>query len=163
MNKNELCVVNTTQMQIWTFTTEENADYDLNRAIKQNEEDNQRYRQYAEEQPEVETWQNGIKRTETAKYEVMTLAEFDVQERNMLLGGSLEEIDSDTYSEMLDILPPICWCTIDGVEMFCMCEMYTGSYTSQYAHDLKTGKYYTKMVDVRDKNTWINKLLYADN
>jgi len=163
MNKNELCVVNTTQMQIWTFTTEENADYDLNRAIKDNEESNQIYRQYAKEQPEAEIWQDAIKKAETAKYEVMTLAEFDMRKRNLILDGPLKEIDADTYSEMLDILPPICWCTIDGVEMFCMCEMYTDSYTSQYAHDLKTGKYYTKMVDVRDKNTWINKLLYADN
>ena len=51
------------------------------------------------------------------------------------------------------------WCTVEGVEMFCMSEMWTGTYTTQYAHDHRTGKYYSKMVDVTDRDTWINTYL----
>ncbi len=33
--------------------------------------------------------------------------------------------------------------------------MYTGTYTTQYAYSLVTGKYYSAMVDVTDEETWI--------
>ena len=161
MNSNELCVVNTTQMQIWTFTTEEKADYDLSCAIEQNEKDNQLYRRYCEEWPEVDIWPEALKKTERTKYEIMTFAEFNALQREKLLSLPLEEIDEVTYNEMFNILPPLCWRTVNNIEMFCMCEMFTDTYTTQYAHDKRTGKFYSKMVDVKDRETWIDNFLCA--
>ena len=48
---------------------------------------------------------------------------------------------------------------VNGVEMFCMSEMYSDTYTTQYAYDHRTGKYYCKMVDSEDTSTWIHTLL----
>ena len=74
----------------------------------------------------------------------------------------MQEITSEHYNEQMDILPPMLWCTIDGVTMFCMSEMYDGSITSQYARDNRTGKFYTKLVDIYDKNTWIHNILRGE-
>lgn len=92
-------------------------------------------------------------------FSVMLFEEFQAMEKSKLISGEPEEITADKFNEMLDILPPLKWCTIDGVEMFCISEMYTGTYTNQYAHDKSSGKYYTKMVDACDKSTWINNYL----
>lgn len=74
-----------------------------------------------------------------------------------MLSGGVKETTEEIFSEMLNVLPPLYWCTIDGVEMFCMSEMYTGTFTNQYA---RVGeKYYTAMVDITDQSTWIHKLL----
>ena len=40
-----------------------------------------------------------------------------------------------------------------------MSEFYTSHYTHQYAKDRRTGKYYSKLVDYRDRSTWIHALL----
>lgn len=92
-------------------------------------------------------------------FSVMSFDEFKAMEKSHLLSGEPEEITADRFNEMLDVLPPLKWCTIDGVEMFCISEMYTGTYTNQYAHDKLNRKYYTKLVDVCDMSTWINNYL----
>lgn len=92
-------------------------------------------------------------------FSVISFEEFQAMEKSKLISGEPEEITADKFNEMLDVLPPLKWCTIDGIEMFCMSEMYTGTYTNQYAHDKSSGKYYTKMVDACDKSTWINNYL----
>ncbi|MGL5436016.1 MAG: hypothetical protein ACRDBO_11535, partial [Lachnospiraceae bacterium] len=69
----------------------------------------------------------------------------------------LKETTEEQFEEALNVLPPLKWCTIDGIEMFCMSEMYTATYTNQYAR--YEGKYYKKMVDVTDKSTWLNNYL----
>ena len=92
----------------------------------------------------------------------MTYVEFEAHQRRMLLAGEPEEISEERFYEQFNVLPPIKWVTIGGVEMFCMCEMWTGSYTNQYAHDHKTGKFYTKMVDSADRDTWIHKYLRGE-
>lgn len=60
---------------------------------------------------------------------------------------------------MLDVLPPILYTRRGAVVSFCMCEMFTGSWSAQYAHDLTSDRYYTKIVDVRDESTWIYNFL----
>jgi len=92
---------------------------------------------------------------------IMSYDNFAVREREILLAGEPEEVTEETFEEQLDVLPPLAWCSIGGVEMFCMAEMYTGSYTTQYAHDKISNKYYCKMVDVSDRKTWINTFLRA--
>lgn len=93
------------------------------------------------------------------EYAVIDFKDFDKMERKAVLEMPLEEITSDRYEEMLDVLPPLYMATLSGIQLFCMSEFYTGHYTYQYAHDLSTGKYYAKLVDYTDKSTWIHKLL----
>lgn len=90
---------------------------------------------------------------------VMTFEDFKELECKHLLDGELKEIDSEVFEEMLNVLPPLYWTTCNGVEMFCMSEMYSGTYTSQYAHDKRSGKYYAKLVDCINRSTWICELL----
>ena len=90
---------------------------------------------------------------------IIAFEEFKTAEKAHLTGGEPEEITAECFNEMFNILPPLKWCTLDGVEMFCISEMYTETYTNQYAYDKKSGKYYTKMVDICDKSTWINNYL----
>ena len=42
-----------------------------------------------------------------------------------------------------------------------MSEMYTETYTKQYAYDSKNDRYYVKYVDVKDRSTWIDNILSA--
>lgn len=94
-----------------------------------------------------------------AEYKVVTWDEFRSLQRAFYIDDAVTEIIADRYNEMLNVLPPLKWCTINGVEMFCISEMTTGTYTSQYAR--YDGKYYTKTVDVTDESTWIYNLLVA--
>jgi uncharacterized protein (DUF885 family) len=111
-----------------------------------------------------EYWEDQVKAiTKQVKTgcKLMSYEQFKEAERKHLLNGELTEVTADQFDDALNVLPPICWTTHNNVEMFCMCEMYTGSYTSQYAHDKRTGKYYTKLVDCKDRSTWICELLTA--
>ena len=67
----------------------------------------------------------------------------------------IKEVTEEQFNDALDVLPPLKWCTIDGIEMFCISEMTDGTYTAQYART-PDGKYYCATVDVMDKSTWIN-------
>ena len=91
--------------------------------------------------------------------EIMLYSEFEKFKRDNILSKPLKEITENKYNEMLNVLPPLHYVTRNGITMFCMCEMYTESYTNQYAYDSKNNKYYTKLVDVKDESTWINNIL----
>ena len=97
------------------------------------------------------------KRLKSAKFELLTFDEFLRRQRLEMLSGPVEEIDAETYEDMLGVLPPLHYVTINGVTMFCMSEMYTGTYTTQYAK--AGGHYYSAMVDAADKSTWIHNRL----
>ncbi len=95
----------------------------------------------------------------SAGFKVMSFEDYEKAKREYLINRELTEITADEFEEMLCVLPPIFWVTYNNIEMFCMSEMYTGTYTNQYAHDRNTDKYYTKLVDSADKSTWICELL----
>lgn len=68
------------------------------------------------------------------------------------------EIKKEEYYSQMDVLPPILYGSINNIDMFCMSEFLTGTFTSQYARiklSDENYKYYTKIVDVTDKKTWI--------
>lgn len=94
-----------------------------------------------------------------AGFQVMETNKFQKIERERILSDKLKQVTEREYEDALNVLPPLNWCNIDGVEMFCMSERYIGTYTTQYAHNYRTGKYYCKMVDCMDKSTWIHHLL----
>ena len=98
-----------------------------------------------------------VKKYETEKYNTINFGEFLNSQSDPLISAEVSETTKDIFYEMLHISPPVRRCTIDGVQMFCVSEMYDGSYANQYA---KVGdKYYTATVDVYDQDTWIHKRL----
>lgn len=112
-----------------------------------------------ENYPDVADFKNYLKSAQEKEYKVMTWDEFEQFQKSFLLDGELTEITAEIFENMLGVLPPLYWTEHNGVEMFCMSEMYTGTYTNQYAHDKRTDKYYTKVVDSVDRSTWICELL----
>lgn len=96
-------------------------------------------------------------------YEAISFKKYLKRERQHYIGNNkkFKRISKKRYWEMLEVLPPERYTEIGGVTEFCMCEHYSGNYTTQYAH--YEGKYYEKMVDVYDKSTWLhNNLLGGD-
>ena len=106
---------------------------------------------------QITEYQNKV----NAGCQVMTYDEYKKLERKKLLSDDLKEVTAEAYEDAFEVLPPLKFCKIQGVEMFCISEMYTGSYTTQYAKF--NGKYYSKMVDVCDKSTWIYNYLIKEN
>lgn len=160
MNNNELVIVNVNGnfTSVWNFVDADNALEEIARAQKSAAETVARYESHIINFPDdADYWKSCKAEYENAKYEVMTFDEFLQRQKTAMISGDIKETTEERFDEMLNILPPLKWCTIDGVEMFCMCEMYTGTYTNQYARI--GNKYYTAMVDVTDRSTWIHNRL----
>lgn len=168
MQKEERLVVELATMQVFTLLndnlTDEEVEKEVERAEQSYADDFKRIKEIAENNPSDTYYQDRLKAETKLKRNcvVMTLTDYLKAEREHILSKELKEITEEEYQEMLNVLPPLYWTTIDSVEMFCMCEMLTGTYTSQYAHDRRTDKYYVKTVDCKDKSTWINNILRAE-
>ena len=160
---NTLCVVEVTTMHIYTILNDDaNKEEELEKANQYYIDDFEKLKRFAKEHPESEYWQDryNSEKAKPKKYcKIMTFTEFQKEEREYLLSKELKEITEEVYHDMLNILPPIKWATRQGIERFCMMEMYTGTYTSQYAHDKVNDKYYSKLVDCTDESTWIHNIL----
>lgn len=90
-------------------------------------------------------------------YEPMTWADFQIGQRNHYLSDPPEPITAEKWIQMLEVLPPMQWEQSGNFNSFLMSEMYSGSYTHQYVRrgygDNAT--YWSKMVDARDRSTWM--------
>lgn len=137
----------------------ETQDQLLHRANESKIKDIASWTRNVEQYPDVEDFRNYLKSAQEKEYVIMTWEEFKQFQKSFLLSSELTEITAEIFDDMLNVLPPLYWTEHNGVEMFCMSEMYTGTYTNQYAHDKRTNKYYTKMVDSADRSTWICELL----
>lgn len=84
---------------------------------------------------------------------VASWAEFEKLQKSVLLSDGIMEIDAQKYEEMLSVLPPMNWKRDRGLETFLMSEFLTGSMTHMYAR--LGDRCFAKLVDVRDKKTWI--------
>lgn len=129
----------------------------LQRASESRERDIASWTRNCKNYPDVDMYKDYLRAAKEVEYQIMTWDEFQEGQKKHLLSDDLKEITGETWEEMLNVLPPLKWCTISDVEMFCMSEMYTGTYTTQYAR--YNGKYYCKMVDSADKSTWIHNIL----
>jgi hypothetical protein len=153
--KNELCIVDTVNFWIFNFANnQDQAEEILTRAIESNKKDIETWENHCKNYPDVEQFKTYLKQTQNKKYEIMTYNEYLQLEKNHYINQPLSEITEEKFEEMLNVLPPLKWCTINNIEMFCMSEMLTGTYTSQYLHDKRTNKYYHKTVDITDQSTW---------
>ena len=161
------CVVNLNHVDIFGIDgvqysdKPETIEQKLNRAIETKKADLKMYQEYIKTHDTKDNhyWADRYEAEKDFHYVIMTLAEFRKLEREKYLSKPLRESNKSEYWEMLEVLPPEKWVTIDNVNMFCMSEHYTGLYTMQYAHDRNTDKYYSKMVDVTDQSTWIHSIL----
>lgn len=146
--------------QIFTYCLPEEAENEKKRAEASEREWAAQCRKNAELYPQnAENQLRYAKNHDEARFEIMSYEEFKRREREALLKPPMEPVTEEQFNDALDMLPPLYWVTCAGVEEFCMMEMYTGTYTTQYAHVLGTDQYYTKMVDSRDKSTWIHNIL----
>jgi len=101
--------------------------------------------------------ENRIKEYSEKTYSIMLYDDFLNYERETLLSKPAIEITEEQFNDSLNVLPPLKWCTMNGVNQFLMSEFYTGTYTTQYAR--KNNKYYCKMVDAYDQKTWLHNIL----
>ena len=163
ITNNTLCIVEVVTMRVYTILNDNaNKEDELQKANQYYIDDFQKIKKFAEQYPESEYWQtryNSEKAKPQKHCKIMTFTEFEKAEREYLLSKELKQITEDVYYDMLNVLPPIKWTTRQNVEMFCMSEMYTCTYTSQYAHDKTNNKYYSKLVDCTDESTWIHNIL----
>lgn len=140
---------------IYCFCTPEKAAAIIQKAQKEAAE---RARRFAEIGGEY--FEKCAENERRAKYELMTFDVFLSRQRAAILDCPLIEVTAEEFDDQLGILPPLHFVTIDGVTMFCMSEFYCGPYTAQYAQ--YNGKYYSKMVDAYDPETWIHKQLKGE-
>jgi hypothetical protein len=148
-------IVNMTTKNIYSFC-EGDEQLALEKALENNKQDLERAIEYNKLYND-EYWKEREKHYKKVKFKIMEYEEFLKLEREHYLNKPIKKITSEKFNEMLDILPPLKWVTINGVNEFLMSEFETGSYTSQYAR--KNEKYYTKIVDARDKVTWIHNFI----
>ena len=159
-SNNELVIVNINggYGHVYDFCTLKDSQTKLKQAQENALEEVETYERYIKEYPKrADYWTECKKEYESAKYEVMTFDEFLKRQKTVFTTGEITETTEEKFNDMLDVLLPLYWTTIDGVEMFCMREFYTGTYTTQYAR--VGNKYYTAMVDVTDRETWLHKRL----
>lgn len=162
MNNIELAIVNTHEMNVYCWCASENAEKKLQEAREYAETWSAECTRRITAYPHMsDYWRKQAERYRLATYKAMTWEQFAVREREKLLSGKPDEITEELFRERLNVLPPLHYVRHGGVEEFCMSEMYTGSYTEQYAHDHETDKYWCKMVDVCDSSTWLHNILRA--
>jgi hypothetical protein len=86
---------------------------------------------------------------------VMTWDQFEAIKAERLLSHPIEEITEEQYEDALNVLPPMRYGENKGIRSFFMSEFYSGNYTNQYAQI--DGRYFTKLVNFRNSDTWINR------
>ena len=92
-------------------------------------------------------------------FEAVTFEEYRRREISKWVTGKVSKISQKEYESALGELPPLNYTRIDDASWFFICEMLTLSVTNQYYHDRTNDRYYTALVDLYDRNTWIDKLL----
>ena len=157
-----VCIVNVGKPvpSMFTYCLPEEAETERKRAEQEALESVETYARHIVNHPkDKEYWQSMKEQYEAARYEIMSFDEYQRLEREALLSLPIQPVTEEQFNDALDVLPPLHWVTCAGVEEFCMMEMWTGSYTTQYAHVLGTDQYFSKIVDCRDKSTWIHNIL----
>lgn len=154
-NNLEICVVDVKHMSIYSFSSDtETAKEKLQKALISQQEDIKTWEGHCDKYPNRDSFKIYLKQARESKYKIMTYDEYLEMERKYYINEPLTEITEEKFEDMLNVLPPLKWCTKKNIEMFCNSEMLTGTYTSQYLHDKTNNKFYHKIVDVTDQSTW---------
>lgn len=155
----DIIAVDTSTLTVYDFLGDVESEQELlQRAYNSNARNMAHYEAIIAEKPESDSDGFFTKQLENAKkreYKVVTWNEYETLKRKRyIVDGEIKEVTAEQFNNALDVLPPLKWCTIDGIEMFCISEMTDGTYTAQYART-PDGKYYCATVDVMDKSTLI--------
>ena len=157
INNDSLVVVNVIRpTNIYCFCESVEGKEELQKAIEKNQEEIETWLKHCNNYP-CEKFENYLKQAKEVDYKIMAFEDFIKLEKSYYLDQPLQEITEDKYYDMLNVLPPLKWTTIKGVEEFLISEMLSGTYTNQYANH--NGKYYTKVVDAKNQDTWIHNLI----
>jgi len=150
--------VDVTTMTVYDYLCSDESHAELlKRAENDKAKDIATWESHCKNYPNNPTFERNLEKAKQKSYQVMTYNDYHAAKRNFYISQPLEEITAEQFDDMLNILPPNHWMTLRGVEMFCMSEMLTLTYTNQYA---RVGdKYYTKVVDTRDRSTWIHECI----
>ncbi len=65
------------------------------------------------------------------------------------------ETTEEDFNDSLECLPPRRWIMNGSFNTFMMSEFTTGTFTSQYLHDLSNNKYWHATIDAADKTTFL--------
>jgi hypothetical protein len=89
--------------------------------------------------------------------QVMLFDDWHSGREESYLSAGIQEIDEETYYDMLGVLPPLQWRFEDGVDRFCMSEFTIGRITTQYGRVKRgeTERFFCKPVRFNDKSTYI--------
>jgi len=85
-------------------------------------------------------------------YRPMTWDEYRAGQKAHYL-DPLKEILAEDWEYALNVLPPVRWEQVDGVERFMMSERICDTITASYAKF--NGRYFRRNVDMADRSTWI--------
>jgi len=159
INDDTLVIVNIKKPStLYTFVEEGDGMEELQRAIDSYRKDAETWQSHIINYPSnAEHYKKYLQEAQEATFIIVSLKEYEEIRRKYYLDRPLKEIDAETWDNMLNVLPPLKWVTIDGVNEFLLSEFLSGPYTDQYAR--KNGKYYTKIVDAYDKTTWLHNFL----
>lgn len=158
--------VDTSNMQVYDYENSctgyhyNSKDELLAKAEARRQEDIICYKEYIQRYPaNAEYWAMRLQEAEKRTFIVFESYDKYVAAHNKFFCDEpMTEITEDVWNDMFQVLPVFIWCTIDGVEMFCNQEMFSMSITNQFAK--YNGKFYTKKVDITDKETWIHKRIH---
>lgn len=144
---------------IYTYcNTQEEAEMECVKAQQKAADDVVLFNVYAEKYGNDNGyWLRRAEEMKNTKYGVMLMSEFFRIQREKVLSRPVVEITEKDFYDHLNVLPPLKWGTINGVEMFCMSEFDFGVYTGQYA--MVGDKFYCATVDYFDQSTWIHNRL----
>ena len=146
-------------MSIWDFLFDgKDEQAELERAIENKKQSIETWEGHAKNYPdEAKKFLAYAEQDKKTDYKIMPYGDFEAAKRNHYLSRPVSEITEDEFHEALNVLPPVNWVTINGVNEFCMSERLTGNFTGQYGRS--NGKFYHKIVEMYDKTTWIHNFV----
>ena len=149
--------------ECFTICDPQDAERETERAKKSYADELNMLNGYLKDYPKT-NWQPQIEHTEkilSGEIAPMTWEEFGKLQRDYWLSKEAQEITEEQFEYALNVLPPLNWKNYEDYSTFFMQEFMTSTFTEQYYHDKRSGKYYCALVDICDKSTWIDKLLQS--
>jgi len=163
MKRTDLLIVSKAFNEIFTVADKDNSEREIERAREHYSRDLELVTSHKSNYPDnAEYWQSQIDRYSVilaGGFEAITFDEYDKRQRDKYLNKKPKEVTEKEFYEMLDVLPPLKWIRNERYSMFCVGECTTMTYYAQYLYDKENKKYYTNLVDIYDKSTWLDKSL----
>jgi hypothetical protein len=163
MKRTDLLIVSKAFNDIFTIADKENYEGEIKRAKEYYSKDLELVTSHLENYPDnAEYWQSQIERYSAilaGGFEAITFEEYDKRQREKYLGKKPKEVTAKEFDDMLNVLPPLKWIRNERYSMFCVGECTTMTYYAQYLYDRESKKYYTNLVDIYDRSTWLDKSL----